>query len=1164
MLIANQSSRSSQSLSSSSSSATSNHLGAGVSNVSHTTGWVSGNCFNNRLFVGRLLNVSNIIDLKKFFDEKLSAVNAKVIEYLTKHTLIKVSQGISLDYIIKKGDEEITDSFYFQISLEVYDKTTDFNVWYLECVHKFDNLLQEFEARGSGASLSKINHLELNIAKYDPLKGGSYIPLPKKIISKNACINIQNNDHFCFAHCITAYFYPARDKPSRLTNYPTNFMQLYNFSNINFPTPLTDIAKFEKNNPDISLNVYGLSESDSVVGPLYYTKQKRINHINLLLLEAADNFHYVLIKDLSRLCASQISNHQHRMIICDKCLQYFYIKTKYDSHLELCHALNTVKIKFPNKEESILKFKNHNRKEIIPFVVYADFECFTKKSTAANHTSNSSIYQNHTPYAVAYKVVCSYNNNLNTFRSFTGEKCAEWFINELRDLAKSVEDIYKNIVPMQLTEEDELVFNSSDKCHICEKIFLRDDVIVKDHDHLTGKFRGAACQSCNINYQLPNFIPIYFHNGSNYDFNLFIKELAYDEQEIRVIPLNNEKYISFSKRVGNIHLRFLDTCKFMHASLDSLVKTLSENQFELLEEEFGFNANLNLLKQKGIFPYDYVDDWAKLQENCLPSIENFYNKLTDSDITHEEYLHARNVWNAFGVDTMGGYTDIYLKTDVLLLACVFENYRKITLSSHGLDPAYYYTVPGLTFDAMLKVTKIELELIQDINILNFIENAIRGGLTLSVNRYAESNHKYMKNYNSELAESYILYLDANNLYGHAMSQPLPYKDFKFMSTHEVELFDVNTYSPDGEIGYFLEVDIEYPEHLHDDHNDFPFLPGHLEINKYRKLVSTFYPKKKYICHLKILQQALHNGLKLLKIHRILSFKQSLWLKKYIDLNTTLRTQATTEIAKQIYKDYNNCLYGKTIESVRKRRKCKLISKWDGKNGIRNLIASPFCKTFKIIAPNLVVVEHRISEILFDKPIYIGAAVLELSKHLMYNFHYGYAKKTFKNLSLLYTDTDSFVYHILRDPDEKDVYEVIARDIDLFDTSDYPLPNPFNIPQKNKKKIGLMKDELNGKFITKFCALRAKMYAFEIENSNEKKKGKGITKSCLKKISFNDYYNTLFENMINNYSYMYTIKNKDFKMYTIKQRKKTLSADDDKRFILPNKINTLALGHKDIK
>ncbi|XP_044742348.1 uncharacterized protein LOC123304849 [Chrysoperla carnea] len=765
--------------------------------ISQTTElWQTVTAFGKRVFTGALINLENSKKLKTFFKHKETLVRGKIMEYLSLHTLIKISLAIKCDFIIRKADAEVVDTFPFALKLSSFDHASDFKTWYNESLKKLEARLEDFQSRGG----------------------------------------------------------------------------------IEFPVKLKDIIKVEKNN-DFSINVYGLSDSHIVNGPLYLTREKKEKHINLLMISDGTNFHYCLIRNLSRLCSSQISKHKTSHHICDRCLQYFYEERKYIEHLELCRSINNVKIVFPSEKDSKLKFKNYNRKLAVPFVIYSDFECILSKvDDDVNNISNTTYFQQHIAYSVAIQVVCSYDSSKNQFFAYRGENASKWFINKLRQIADVIEGIYKTKEPIRMTEEDEISFQLSSVCHICEKPFLENDIKVRDHCHLNSStvnplsnYRGSAHESCNLKFSLPNFIPVIFHNGCNYDFNLFIHELGYDEGEIKAIPINSERYISFSKEMNSLHVRFIDSCRFMQSSLDSLVKNFDETQFQILENEIGAtHPHLELLKQKGIFPYDYITGWDKLEENSLPDKREFYNQLTDSNITDEEYAHAKDVWSKFNINNLGEYADLYLKCDVLLLSCVFENFREICLSTYQLDAAYYYTIPGLTFDAMLKVTQVELDLITDINILNFVENSIRGGLTVSVKRYAESNVPHSHDYNPNLPESYIVYLDANNLYGLAMSQPLPICDFKFLSPLEVQNFNINT-DVNGEYGYFLE-------------------------------------------------QALKYGLKLTARHRILRFRQSLWLKKYIDLNTEKRTNARNSFEKDFFKLMNNAMFGKTMESVRKRRK----------------------------------------------------------------------------------------------------------------------------------------------------------------------------------------------------------------------------------------------------
>lgn len=240
-------------------------------------------------------------------------------------------------------------------------------------------------------------------------------------------------------------------------------------------------------------------------------------------------------------------------------------------------------------------------------------------------------------------------------------------------------------------------------------------------------YRGAAHNICNLNYKNARYIPVVFHNLSGYDSHFIIKEIASAknlEGRVRLIAQNNERYISFTKfvRGTNVSYRFIDSFRFMNSSLDKLA-TYSVD-FSIIESEFAKDGieNIDLLKKKGVFPYDYVSSFDTLRERQLPSQDEFFSKLTNSDIDDEAYAHAQNVWNTFNRGgTLGDYSDLYLKTDVLLLADIFENFRFTCITAYELDPAHYYTTPGLTWDAMLKKTEVELDLLTDIDMLMFVE-----------------------------------------------------------------------------------------------------------------------------------------------------------------------------------------------------------------------------------------------------------------------------------------------------------------------------------------------------------------------------------------------------------------------------------------------------------
>ena len=359
--------------------------------------------------------------------------------------------------------------------------------------------------------------------------------------------------------------------------------------------------------------------------------------------------------------------------------------------------------------------------------------------------------------------------------------------------------------------------------------------------------KGETTHYCwvkNKNYQIPKFFPVIFHNLTGYDSHIFVKNLGVSEGLINCIPNNAEKFISFTKdiEVGRFigkdkktgemkekivkrEIRSIDSFKFMVSSLDKLTANLDEASFQCVNRFFHCQA-VDLVRRKGVYPYDYVDSITKLSETKLPPQEQFYSELNHSSISDEDYEHARKVWKYFDMKTMKDYHDLYLKTDVLLLADVFENLRNVCVENYKLHSAWYYTAQGLAWDACLKNTEVRLELLNDVDMLLMIEKGIPGGVSTITKRYAEANNPYMKSYDSNSPNKYISYLDANNLYGWAMSQPLPTHGFKWMSEEELKNWRNNASSSGCEMSRacILEVDLEYPKELHDLHNDYPLAP----------------------------------------------------------------------------------------------------------------------------------------------------------------------------------------------------------------------------------------------------------------------------------------------------------------------------------------------------
>ncbi|XP_068671057.1 uncharacterized protein [Montipora foliosa] len=637
----------------------------------------------------------------------------------------------------------------------------------------------------------------------------------------------------------------------------------------------------------------------------------------------------------------------------------------------------------PAKDNNILKFNNFHKQLPVPFVIYSDFQGFTEKIHGCQPNDDKSYteaYQRHTDCGYGYKVVCCYDDKYTKpVQIYRGEKGVYKFMEKMLEEVKYCKNVikYKFNKPLRMTKDDEEKFQKADKCHICEKKYNITDVRVRDHCHITGKYRGSAHQDCNLNFRITDKIPVIFHNLRGYDSHFIMQEIGeiakkhtYTNKKgekcqmnINAIPNNMEKYMAFM--LGN-HLTFIDSFQFMSSSLDKLVSNLPKESLKYTSQKFK-GEKLDLMSQKGVYPYDFMDSFDKFNEK-LPSKEDFYSILNDEHITDDQYKHAQNVWNTFNLKNMGEYHDLYLKSDILLLADVFENFRKTCLQYYKLDPCHYFTSPGLSWDAMLKMTDIKLELMTDIDMFQFIEKGMRGGISYIANRYGKSNNKYMKTYNEKAPSKYIMYLDANNLYGWAMSQYLPTGGFKWMTKNHIDKIDLAKYTEDSNKGLILEVDLAYPEELHDLHNDYPLGPEKIKVNKdmlsnycqeiadkftvstglVHKLIPTLSNKEKYVLHYRNLQLYTDLGLKITKVHRVLEFNQSAWLKQYIDFNTEKRTNAKNAFEKDFFKLMNNSVFGKTMENIRKRVDVRLVT---DENKVLKMAAKPTYVSSKIFNEN---------------------------------------------------------------------------------------------------------------------------------------------------------------------------------------------------------------------
>ncbi|XP_054720676.1 uncharacterized protein LOC129230303 [Uloborus diversus] len=737
---------------------------------------------------------------------------------------------------MENGERQIITHYFGSVSqIELVEHTIPEHLE--EAFTKVESTFEAFLKLGSGWTLDHVIHVEVTAAKYAPLAGRSYIPLTSKMQAKKAVLNIQNEDNKCLVWCLLAHKMniSREDQPHRVSHYTQHECSI-KMEGVEFPVPLTKIPAVEKMN-DLRINVFGCEEEEAEIFPLYISKREDTDCINLLLIANEEAQHYCLIRDMSRLISS-FSKHNGKCHICYRCLHRFSSEQLLKDHHEFCKDLSPQRVKLPEKGKNILKFENINFQHTLPYVIYADFESIivplhsTPPSDTTSYTENVA---RHEACGYAYVVVGPDGKAVKPITVYRGSDAATHFVENLLDERGEIAEQMMDVKPMSLSPQEEQDFKSAASCHICQGRLGSDRV--RDHDHLSGKYRGAAHNQCNLKFRLRKMIPVIFHNLKNYDAHHIVNTLgAFKDYEYEVIPTNMEKYISFSiaprgeKRGEKVKLVFLDSFQFLPTSLEKLVSNLTQGDFHTLARYMPVDK-IHLLLRKGVYPYEYMDSMRRFNEEALPPKSAFFSSLTDSHISDEDYSHAKTVWEKFGLKNLGDYHDLYVASDVYQLCDVFQRFRELCRKYYSLDPPNMYTAPGLAWQACLKMTQQPLELFTDIDMHLFIERGIRGGISMVSKRHAVANNKYMANYDPSSPSKYIIYLDANNLYGWAMSQPLPYGEFKWMDVTHVTEDWIKAIPSGGDMGYVFEVDLIYDEKLHEIHNSYPLCPESVKITE---------------------------------------------------------------------------------------------------------------------------------------------------------------------------------------------------------------------------------------------------------------------------------------------------------------------------------------------
>ena len=993
------------------------------------------------------------------------------------------------------------------------------------------------------------------------LSGSSYIETPQSLHVKNAIVNVKNKDLNCFLYSVLSLTKKTEivERLHRVTSY-LPFITSLKYKNIVMPMKLKDIRNFEAQNPGLAINVMTYSDTNVVnihsdedenaglkhpfVDIIHKTRVVGVEPIYLLLLQKDDKFHYTAVHSMQRLLNIKNTTFGRRIrsLWCTRCLNGFYSAGTLEKHRILCmkNELETTLYTLPKNK--FLYFKDWSKTVTPAFVLYADFESILPK--------DEKHHQIHRPIAAGCLLYNNYTGE-KVYSSFIGENCVLNFLEYIESIIGTIIlPFHKNFLhaPMNPLDADDLWdFNNSEKCYLCKRKSNPLMPLVRDHCHFSGNYKGAACNKCNLSRKIRKSLSVVFHNLKGYDMHHILKYGLghFKKWTIECLPSSTEKYNSLFVTTQGLRIRFIDSLAFLNDSLKEAVKTLTTTP--ITTEMIG---NAAITCSKGIFPYDYATSLEVLQNTeSLPPIWD--------EITPEEYAEAESCWTAAGCESLLDYMMIYLKLDVTLLADVFQQFRQKSMYNNRLDPVNFFGVPGLSWASALMTLKKPVELLQDMSMYEFFEAGIRGGMTFVNKHHVKASENVQ-----------IMYIDINNLYGHALSQYLPRGDFKWVYEEDklqkvLDIINSNCDISEWNHGYYVEVDITIPQSVHDKLDELPLAPEKMcpPGSKQEKLLLTHLDKNNYPGHWRTIQLYVQLGAVVTKIHRAVYFSQAPIFESYVNFNTVKRSQATNEMDRNFFKLLNNSVYGKTVENLRRRMNLRLCN---NKTRLMTYTSKvSFQKSIKIDEDLISVLLNK-ENICLDRPSYIGQAVLDLSKICMYELKYkilaSYETRFGCKIRIVAGDTDSFFLEVENVDVVSTLIPAMIADGHL-DTSNYDKEHSY-YSERIASKIGKFKDETKGRgVILEGIFLCPKSYSVLTTATKEKerniKKAKGIRLKG--SIVDHDSYVKVYEEDSLLSIPQSKIESKNHQLYTIKSNKKALRCFDNKRCWL-GKNESVAYGH----
>jgi hypothetical protein len=653
--------------------------------------------------------------------------------------------------------------------------------------------LEDFMNSGSNWQFDRGLVFHIEIAELKPIVGGSIIEEEKKVNiselnNQKFLYNPSNKDQKCFLYCVAKFLHKTdpKSKKSEETQLRKHIKK-FNTKNISFPISIQGINKFLKQNTHLDLKINILTRTSNIFGkekifPYEYGLGNGKKIMNILFVQKQIKFtsvnHFLLIKDVDKylraiyINAKKVKSYQ-KTNFCLNCLNSFSSLFHLNEHTKIC-CMNKPRLELiPEEKRRKIKFRNYEKQHKLEYIAFLDFECSLPKKEnycfvcsslkCKCDASFTDTLSNQEPIGYSFVVIGPDGNAIHE-NSYIGENAGEVFVEHLLQQEKNwIKPLFSLSQDLEMTKEDKKLFYSSKFCYLCDTEFTENVVKCRDHSHITSKFIGAACQQCNLRRQRPRKLKIFIHNGSRFDFHFIVKALAkYGDaiESINVLPYNGENFRTLSFNC----FEFNDSLAFLQAPLAQLCSDLKEtdHKYNILKSTYIVKTDgqfdrekFDMVLQKSFFPYEYCTSLNLMQKTTkLPKRREFYSSLSEETISKEDYKFAKKVWKKFNCQNLVDYAKVYCKIDTILLAEVFQKFRADMHKFSGLDPAHYISLPSYSYDSMLKMTKCEIQLPSDINMVQFIEFGKRGGVAfIGSRRLIPSSHQKM--------ESEIVYIDAN-------------------------------------------------------------------------------------------------------------------------------------------------------------------------------------------------------------------------------------------------------------------------------------------------------------------------------------------------------------------------------------------------------------------